>query len=159
MGNVACCKKPNELIEDQEVYKKSTIRKTTKFQNEQSEPINPFLEANYFQFKNFNPENQNNILDLENNPNTNIVQTSSQIEHKDTNGPSDNLRKRKNKKGNNININNNNNINNDNYLNQKTINESERMNISTNIIRDNNMSNDNNNKFIKSTVNQNHKDL
>ena len=51
MGNVACCKKPNELIEDQEVYKKSTIRKSNKFQNDQSEPINPFLETNYFQFK------------------------------------------------------------------------------------------------------------
>ena len=155
MGNVACCKKPNELIEDQEVYKKSTIRKTTKFQNDQSEPINPFLETNYFQFKNFNPENQNNILDLENNPNNNMIQSSSKIDHKDTNGPSDNLRKRKNKKGNNINSNNNN------YLNQKTINESERMNISANILRDNNMNNNdnNNNKFINSTVNQNSKDL
>ena len=129
MGNVACCKKPNEIIEDQDVYKKSTLKKTMNFQNEQSEPTNPFLKSNSRQNKKFNIENANNILDLENNRNMNMVQTSDKIDHKNTNGPSDNLRKRKGNKDNNIN-NVNNNIND--YMNQQTRNEYDQIKINTN---------------------------
>ena len=28
MGTVACCKKPNELIDDKDVFRKSTLKKT-----------------------------------------------------------------------------------------------------------------------------------
>ena len=103
MGTVACCKKPNEMVEDQDVFKKSTIKKTMNFQVEQieqeQERQNPFQKANSRQnINNNNQENTNNVLDLEETKKTNnlqyIHQIEHQIEHQGTNGPSDNLRKK-----------------------------------------------------------------
>ena len=98
MGNVACCKKPNELIEDKDVYKKSTIKKTDNLQIDQIEPQNPFEKANNQQENNniiLENTNNNNLLDLEESKNTNNFQYTQKIEHKNTNGPSDNLRKKR----------------------------------------------------------------
>ena len=98
MGNVACCKKPNELIEDKDVYKKSTIKKTDNLQIDQIEPQNPFEKANNQQENNniiLENTNNNNLLDLEKSKNTNNFQYTQKIEHKNTNGPSDNLRKKR----------------------------------------------------------------
>ena len=103
MGTVACCKKPNEMVEDQDVFKKSTIKKTMNFQVEQieqeQERQNPFQKANSRQnINNNNQENTNNVLDLEETKKANnlqyIHQIEHQIEHQGTNGPSDNLRKK-----------------------------------------------------------------
>ena len=101
MGTVACCKKPNELIEDQDVFKKSTIKKTMNFQVEQidqeQDRQNPFLKANNIQnINNINQGNMNNnnLLDLEEIKKTSnyqyIHQMEHQIDHQSTNGPSDN---------------------------------------------------------------------
>ena len=105
MGTVACCKKPNEMIEDQDVFKKSTIKKTMNFQVEQieqdKERQNPFQKENSRQnINNINSDNinNNNLLDLEETKKTNNMQYIHQIEHQiahqGTNGPSDNLRKK-----------------------------------------------------------------
>ena len=144
MGTVACCKKPNEMVEDQDVFKKSTIKKTMNFQVEQidqeQERQNPFQKANIRQnINNNNPENtNNNVLDLEETKKTNNIQYIHQIEHQighqGTNGPSDNLRK-KNIKKQILTNNNNNNINN-------TMNTSEQTQVRTNtkfINKDNNI--------------------
>ena len=155
MGTIACCKKPNEMVEDQDVFKKSTIKKTMNFQVEQidqeQERQNPFQKANSRQNNNnINEENTNNnkVLDLEETKKTNniqyIHQIEHQIDHQATNGPSDNLRK-KNIKKQILTNNNSNNIN-------STMNTSEQTQVRTNskfFNKDNNI-----NEQIK-TINDN----
>ena len=118
MGNVACCKKPNEMIEDKDLFKKTTIKKSNDLQVEEIEPQNPFQKEMSRQPKNnLNSEStNNNLLDLEETKNSNNnVQYIHQVEHQNTNGPSDNLRKRRINKSfnNNIITNNNKNIRNE----------------------------------------------
>ena len=99
MGNVACCKKPNEIIEDKDVFKKSTIKKTTNLQEDQTEPQNPFQKENISQNYNYityeSSNNNNNFVDLEETKKINNFKYTQKIDHQNTNGPSDNLRKRK----------------------------------------------------------------
>ena len=130
MGNVACCKKPNELIEDKDVFKKSTIIKTNDIQVEQIEPKNPFQKVDSRQPNKYNSQEnpKNNLLDLEETKITNNIQYSQNIEHINTNGPSDNLRKKRpNKLLNNSDL-----IVNKDYNNIKTRNILEQVQISTN---------------------------
>ena len=99
MGNVACCKKPNEIIEDKDVFKKSTIKKTTNFQEDQSEPQNPFQKENIrpnYNYITSDNSNNNNFVDLEQTKNISNLKYAPKIEHQSTNGPSDNLRKKRN---------------------------------------------------------------
>ena len=101
MGNVACCKKPNEIIEDKDVFKKSTIKKTTNFQEDQSEPQNPFQKENIrpnYNYITSDNSNNNNFVDLEQTKNISNLKYAPKIEHQSTNGPSDNLRKKRNNK-------------------------------------------------------------
>ena len=119
MGTVACCKKPNELIDDKDVFRKSTMKKTMNLQVDQIEQQNPFQKVVSRQKNFINQENSNNLLDLEETKNSNNICNNipnniqyiqkNPIEHQSTNGPSDNLRK---KRYNNIGINNNNIMNN-----------------------------------------------
>ena len=119
MGTVACCKKPNELIDDKDVFRKSTMKKTMNLQVDQIEQQNPFQKVVSRQKNFINQENSNNPLDLEETKNSNNICNNipnniqyiqkNPIEHQSTNGPSDNLRK---KRYNNIGVNNNNIINN-----------------------------------------------
>ena len=99
MGNVACCKKPNEIIEDKDLLKKSTIKRDIHLGGNKetiSNQENPFLETKSKEIPNtyintnintnYNTNNideENKIMDLEKN----------NIEHQSTIGPSDNLRK------------------------------------------------------------------
>ena len=48
MGNVACCKKPNEIIEDADLIKKSTMRNNHFQENisTSSNQQNPFINMN-----------------------------------------------------------------------------------------------------------------
>ena len=99
MGNVACCKKPNEIIEDKDVFKKSTIKKTTNLQEDQTEPQNPFQKENIrpnYNYMTSDNSNNNNFVDLEQTKNINNLKYAPNIEHQSTNGPSDNLRKKRN---------------------------------------------------------------
>ena len=149
MGNFTCCKKPNETIEDKDVFKKSTIKKTMNFQSDQVEPQNPFQRANIDQNNNYiMPEkSNNNFIDLEETKNSNnnfqYENKFNKIEHQGTNGPSDNFR---NKKSVNHKILNNNDIitNND-YNNLKTRNIFNTAQISSNsemnIMNNNNINN------------------
>ena len=102
MGNVACCKKPNEIIEDKDVFKKSTIKKTTNLQEDQTEPQNPFQKENISQNYNYityeSSNNNNNFIDLEETKKINNFKYTQKIDHQNTNGPSDNLRKKRNNK-------------------------------------------------------------
>ena len=148
MGNVACCKKPNEIIEDKDVFKKSTIKKTMNFQVDQVEPQNPFQKANIEQNNNYiRPEkSSNNFIDLEETKNTNNFQYGNKvnkIEHQGTNGPSDNLRNKKS--GNQKILNNNDIITYNDYNTLKTRNIFKQTQISTNsetnIMNNNNINN------------------
>ena len=85
MGNVACCKKPNEIIEDADLIKKSTLRKNNLIQQ------NPFIESNS------NNKNINNKLNTLDDENKLIDLEKNNIEHQATIGPSDNMRKKKSK--------------------------------------------------------------
>ena len=93
MGNVACCKKPNEIIEDTDLIKKSTSRKNIGI----SPPLiqqNPFNDTSSIN-SNINAkintsDEEKKLIDLENLEKKNI-------EHQPTIGPSDNMRKRKSK--------------------------------------------------------------
>ena len=67
MGNVACCKKPNELIEDKDLLKKSTIRKDIRLAGNQTAISN---EESPFYRKN-NEENPNIDINTNRNINTN----------------------------------------------------------------------------------------
>ena len=99
MGNVACCKKPNEIIEDKDVFKKSTIKKTTNLQEDQTEPQNPFQKENIrpnYNYITSDNSNNNNFVDLEQTKNISNLKYAPKIEHQSTNGPSDNLRKKRN---------------------------------------------------------------
>ena len=64
MGTVACCKKPNELIDDKDVFRKSTMKKTMNLQVDQIEQQNPFQKVVSRQKNFINQENSNNLLDL-----------------------------------------------------------------------------------------------
>ena len=145
MGTVACCKKPNEIIEDQDVFKKSTIKKTMNFNSEQNETQNPF-QKEYSRQKHSNIHSEktinNNFIDLEETKNTNNFHYTSKIEHQSTNGPSDNLRKKRNNKI----INNDDIITNNDYNNIKTKNAFGQIQINTNseYNRNNNYNNINN---------------
>ena len=85
MGNVACCKKPNEIIEDADLIKKSTLRKNNLIQH------NTFIESNLINTNNNTKINtlddENKLIDLEKN----------NIAHQPTIGPSDNMRKKRSK--------------------------------------------------------------
>ena len=93
MGNVACCKKPNEIIEDADLIKKSTLRKNNLIEKISPTLIqqNPFIESNS---NNTNINNKLNTLDDENKL---IDLEKNNIEHQPTIGPSDNMRKKKSK--------------------------------------------------------------
>ena len=165
MGNVACCKKPNEMIEDKDVFKKTTIKKSNDLQVEEIEPQNPFQKEMSRQPKaNLNSEStNNNLLDLEEkkNINNNNVQYINQIEHINTNGPSDNLRKKRINKSlnNNIITNKNKNIKNEKEQIQLRTN-SKIKNIDNNSVDQNN-SNENiiKEKFPEDKINLKNKDI
>ena len=84
MGNVACCKKPNEVIEDRDLFKKTTLKKENNFdqdiskftdqdigflknQNREGQDMN----TNFHGFNNYN-ENKNDDLNYNHNENNNI---------------------------------------------------------------------------------------
>jgi len=54
MGNVACCKKPNEVIEDRDLFKKSTLKKENNFEPD----ISKFTDQDFAFLKNQNREGQ-----------------------------------------------------------------------------------------------------
>ena len=91
MGNVACCKKPNEIIEDADLIKKSTMRNNHFQENisTSSNQQNPFINMNLNNqnddIKIKNLEEENKLIDLEKN----------NIDHEPMIGPSDNMRKKK----------------------------------------------------------------
>ena len=166
MGNVACCKKPNEMIEDKDLFKKTSIKKSNDLQVEEIEPQNPFQkEMNRQPKNNLNSEStNNNLLDLEQTKNSNNnVQYIHQVEHQNTNGPSDNLRKKRINKSfnNNIITNNNKNIRNENEQIQLRTN-SKIKNIDNNSVEQNN-SNSNENtikeKFPEDKINLKNKNI
>ena len=84
MGNVACCKKPNEVIEDRDLFKKTTLKKENNFdqdiskftdqdigflknQNREGQDMN----TNFHGFNNYS-ENKNDDLNYNHNENNNI---------------------------------------------------------------------------------------
>lgn len=105
MGNVACCKKPNEIIEDKDLIKKSTLRKKNNFIKEISSTSNqdePFLRSK-------SKENQDININVNSDFNTNnieeenkLVDLEKNIEDQSSQGPSDNMRKKKLKNSQNI---------------------------------------------------------
>lgn len=54
MGNVACCKKPNEVIEDRDLFKKTTLKKENNFDQD----ISKFTDQDIAFLKNQNKEGQ-----------------------------------------------------------------------------------------------------
>ena len=54
MGNVACCKKPNEVIEDRDLFKKTTLKKENNFDQD----ISKFTDQDIAFLKNQNREGQ-----------------------------------------------------------------------------------------------------
>lgn len=54
MGNVACCKKPNEVIEDRDLFKKTTLKKDNNFEPD----ISKFTDQDLAFIKNQNRERQ-----------------------------------------------------------------------------------------------------
>ena len=98
MGNVACCKKPNEVIEDRDLFKKTTLKKESNFdqdiskftdqdiaflknQNREGQDMN----INFHGFNNFN-ENRNDELNYNNeNNNNNYNQNDNFNNNKDIN--------------------------------------------------------------------------
>ena len=75
MGNVACCKKPNEIIEDKDLLKKSTIKRDIHLGGNKetiSNQENPFLETknkeipNTYINTNINTNYNTNNIDEEN---------------------------------------------------------------------------------------------
>ena len=65
MGNVACCKKPNEVIEDRDLFKKTTLKKENNFDQD----ISKFTDQDIAFLKNQNREGQdmnNNFRDFNN---------------------------------------------------------------------------------------------
>ena len=103
MGNVACCKKPNEIIDDKDLLKqKSTMRRNELLNNNIICQENPFLKTNHIEKPiinlNINANNINsnaNTIDEENKIIIDLERNN--IEHQATNGPSDNMRRRKQK--------------------------------------------------------------
>ena len=79
MGNVACCKKPNEIIEDRDLFKKSSYKKEINFEQDFSEPEFPFLknESKVKQDKDTNINLNNNMEEINNSPNNNIQEKYS----------------------------------------------------------------------------------
>ena len=84
MGNVACCKKPNEVIEDRDLFKKTTLKKENNFDQDISKFTDqdiPFLKnqnkegqdmnTNFRDFNNFS-ENRNDEHNYNYNENNNI---------------------------------------------------------------------------------------
>ena len=106
MGNVACCKKPNEIIEDRDLLKqKSTMKRNELLNKNIVYNENPFLKANHVEKPiinlNINTNSNTNI-----NSNANTIEEENKIvidleknniEHQPTIGPSDNMRRRKQK--------------------------------------------------------------
>ena len=102
MGNIACCKKPNEIIEDKDLIKKTTLRKKNNFIKEVSNTSNqeePFIRA-------ITKENRDININVNTNFNTNIntnnieeenklVDLEKKKEEQSSLGPSDNMRKKK----------------------------------------------------------------
>ena len=120
MGNVACCKKPNEIIEDRDLFKKSIFKNEINFEEDFSEKELPFYKTkikvkkeknsnnnlknninmkkniNYESHKNTNDNtNYNNNISVEKEENKVIDLEKKNIEHQSTLGPSDNLRNKK----------------------------------------------------------------
>ena len=91
MGNVACCQKPNEIIDDKDLLKKSSIRRDMRLASDTSPFLigeNPFFKHKSHHKKVNNPITSNKeekVIDLE----------KKSIEHQPTIGPSDNMRKKK----------------------------------------------------------------
>ena len=54
MGNVACCKKPNEVIEDRDLFKKTSLKKENNFDQD----ISKFTDQDIAFLKNQNREGQ-----------------------------------------------------------------------------------------------------
>ena len=105
MGNVACCKKPNEIIEDKDLLKKSLIKQNINFEKDiyeekEKQDINNNINI---------IEDHNQLIDLEKN----------NLELQSTIGPSDNLRNRRKKQNQDNNYQN---SKNDYYEQNKTIN-------------------------------------
>ena len=89
MGNVACCKKPNEIIEDKDLLKKVSIKKDMRFTSDNSNFLNggnPFLTTKNKQTNDLTSKDGKQIVNLENN-----------IDYQEIQGPSDNMRKKKTK--------------------------------------------------------------
>ena len=108
MGNVACCKKPNEIIEDKDLLKQKSTLKRNELLNKNILSItceqNPFIKSNITEKPIINL-NINTDTNSNTNINTNTIEEENKIiidleknnlEHKPT-GPSDNMRRRKQK--------------------------------------------------------------
>ena len=100
MGNVACCKKPNEVIEDRDLFKKTTLKKENNFDQD----ISKFTDQDIAFLKNQNREGQD--------MNTNLHGFNNFSENRN-----DDLNYKYNE-NNNINYNQNDNFNNNNNINQ-----------------------------------------
>ena len=105
MGNVACCKKPNEVIEDRDLFKKTTLKKENNFDQD----ISKFTDQDIAFLKNQNREGQdmnNNFRDFNN------LSENRNDEHNYNYNENNNIKYSKND-----NFNNNNDINqNENYI-------------------------------------------
>ena len=75
MGNIACCKKPNEIIEDKDLIKKTTLRKKNNFIKEVSNTSNqeePFIRA-------ITKENRDININVNTNFNTNNIEEENKL--------------------------------------------------------------------------------
>ena len=136
MGNVACCKKPNELIEDKDLLKKSTIRKDIRFAGNQaaiSNEENPFYRTKSKE----NPDldiNSNRNRNINTNTNTSNIEEENQIHDLEKNNIEKNKLENINIEKNNIESNNiesnnieNNNIENNNIERQSSMGPSDNL--------------------------------
>ena len=125
MGNVTCCKRPNEIIEDRDLLKKSTMKRNILLKKEisslsgqdQESPFitltekerekeyhntdlnsNIYTDTNTNTNININPRKKNkyiNSIEDEDNKLVDLEKKQENIQHQGTLGPSDNLRKKK----------------------------------------------------------------